>query len=81
MEMATPEVISALVQTSIADEVRQESHRFLERCDLVKFAKYRPLPEDASGLLPAARSLVDRTRHVPEEAARSPAGVEEFASP
>jgi hypothetical protein len=43
--------------------------RFLYHCDVVKFAKYYPVPSEIAQSLAVARRFVDQTRTLPEEAA------------
>ena len=43
----------------------------LERCDLIKFAKHEPLPEEQAGLLEGTRGLIDSVRLSFEAAARA----------
>ena len=71
LEMTTAEVVDGLRRRGAAEEVVVDLRRLLERCDLVKFAKDRPVLERCREVVPAARGLVDRTRPVapPPEAA------------
>ena len=62
LELTTAEVMGGLRETQLSDDVLVAFDGFLGRCDLVKFAKLRPVPEDCRRVLAAARDLVDRTR-------------------
>ena len=69
LEMATVEVMEGLAGVVMADDARDEIRRFLETCDLVKFAKMTPAPERCREMVPAARRIVDAAvpTPVPEE--------------
>ncbi|HEX9887529.1 MAG TPA: hypothetical protein VGA70_13615 [Longimicrobiales bacterium] len=80
MEMTTGEVVASLKDVGVLTPLLLDLRDFLGRCDLVKFAKLRPLPEDSAPLLDSARAIVDRTRprvergpDAPREAAREAA--------
>jgi len=62
LELITPEIVAELVEAGVEGEVRAEVHEFLDACDLVKFARHRPGPEECRALLALARRLVDVTR-------------------
>ncbi len=64
LEMTTGEVLDGLRGREVDEEVLLDFRRLLERCDLVKFAKDRPVLERCREVLPLGRSLVDRTRVV-----------------
>ena len=80
MEMTTVEVVAGLRGAALGRELCDAFRRFLDRCDLVKFAKFRPVAEDSLRLLGDARTLVDRTSGTAgarmEEAVVSVAGSE-----
>jgi len=63
-EMTTEEF---LVSVKTSDELQAEQkcvlREFLERSDMVKFAKYGPAPEEIRSSFAAARRLVDETRY------------------
>jgi hypothetical protein len=65
LEMATVEVMEGLEQVNMDAETLTDVRRFLETCDLVKFAKMIPAAEDCRELIPAARRIVDATKVVP----------------
>ena len=60
-EMTTWEVIGGLEQIDAPGEARAELRRFLDQCDLVKFAKVRPDAETARSTLALGRSIVEST--------------------
>ena len=72
LEMTTGEVMDGLGETRLADDTLAAFADFLGRCDLVKFAKLRPAPDDCRGVLLAARELVDRTRPRVEDFTTAP---------
>jgi hypothetical protein len=61
MEMTTGEVLEALRRCDAASGVVAEFRQLLDRCDLVKFAKFRPEVPDCRDLVPLGRRLVDAT--------------------
>ena len=61
LEMTTGEVVSGLRTAALGERITDAFHRFLARCDLVKFAKLRPGADASRELLGAARSLVEMT--------------------
>ena len=61
MELTSGEVVTGLREAALGPELCEAFRSFLERCDLVKFAKFRPSAEDSLALLADGRSLVDRT--------------------
>ncbi|MDE2663696.1 MAG: hypothetical protein OXI39_11920 [Gemmatimonadota bacterium] len=68
LEMVTPDVISSLGHAGVDPGIRTAFERFLEACDLVKFAKWRPDDAACRSILADARTLVERTRFVPPPA-------------
>lgn len=69
LEMTTGEVLDGLRGHEVDEEALLDFRRLLERCDLVKFAKDRPVLERCREVIPLGRSLVDRTRLVVAPAA------------
>ncbi len=71
LEMTSAEVLDGLWRVGIEGGLLDDFRTFLERCDLVKFAKLRPTPEASGEMLSLARKLVEETRpriiEVPEE--------------
>jgi len=61
MEMTTDEAIQALRQCGATNGVIAEFRQLLDRCDLVKFAKFRPEVPDCHDLVSLGRRLVDAT--------------------
>lgn len=61
LEMTTEELLEALSRAGVNTEVHECFRVFLERCDLVKFAKYEPPAEAHPEILALARQIVDRT--------------------
>ena len=61
LEMTTGEVMAGLERIDAPGEARVVLHRFLDRCDLVKFAKLRPTTDAAAETLEAGRDFVLRT--------------------
>ncbi len=62
LELATWEVIEALRSEGLAGDAVQTFVGFADRCDLVKFAKFRPGPEACRDLIQNARAFVDQTQ-------------------
>ncbi len=65
IEMTTPEVMAALDSHKLDEEVLGEFASFLDRCDLVKFAKVRPGVDACFDMLASARRIVDETKPKP----------------
>lgn len=65
LEMVTPDVISSLGHAGVDPGIRTAFERFLDACDLVKFAKRRPDDAACRNILADARALVERTKFVP----------------
>ncbi|MYH10695.1 MAG: hypothetical protein F4143_11445 [Gemmatimonadales bacterium] len=65
LEMVTPDVISSLGHAGVDPGIRTAFERFLDACDLVKFAKSRPAGAACRSTLADARALVERTKFVP----------------
>lgn len=61
LEMTTAEVVGGLRRAALGESVCGGFGAFLERCDLVKFAKLRPSVADSRGVLEQARELVRMT--------------------
>ena len=61
LEMTTGEVVDGLRRAALGKEITQSFRTFLDRCDLVKFAKLRPGAEDSRELMGKARALVGMT--------------------
>ncbi|MFV2007441.1 MAG: hypothetical protein ACC667_08335 [Longimicrobiales bacterium] len=65
LEMTTPEVMAGLRSCEVDGEVHGEFAAFLDRCDLVKFAKVRPGVDACFDMLGSARRIVDQTKPTP----------------
>ncbi|MDR1682633.1 MAG: hypothetical protein LBS25_04515 [Candidatus Symbiothrix sp.] len=66
MEMTTGEILLRIRSVSAADFVFDHLKRLLFQADLVKFAKYRPLPEENEMSIGNAYFFVDQTIPVPK---------------
>ncbi len=76
LEMTTPEVVAGLREAALGGRLADRFRTFLERCDLVKFAKLRPGAEASREVLSVARALVEMTsgpgREAPDDAGTTP---------
>lgn len=61
LELTTQEVVDGMRRAALGGHVTGAFRDFLERCDLVKFAKLRPAPEKSRALMERARELVRMT--------------------
>lgn len=61
LELTTREVADGMRRAALGAPTAEAFRRFLERCDLVKFAKLRPESEDSRELMGRARELVRMT--------------------
>jgi len=61
LEMTTEELLDTLEQAGVAGEIYDLFRIFLERCDLVKFAKHEPPAESHPEIVAFARDMVNRT--------------------
>ena len=66
LELTTTEVLDGLRHAAVDASFSEGLGRFLERCDLVKFAKVRPAPDASREVLALGRRLVLDTVPVPE---------------
>jgi len=64
MEMVTSEIIDALKNTEIHEEVLKRFHQACTIADLVKFAKYNPFPTDHDMTFKDCKEFVERTAEV-----------------
>lgn len=76
LEMTTREVLLGLERARVDDSFREGLSAFLEQCDMVKFAKVRPGPDQSRQVLELGRRLVQRS--VPR--AEGPAKAEPAAT-
>lgn len=80
-ERTTEEFLVELQQTPLLNGVQKSSLAdFLQRCDLVKFAKYEPTSAELNQLHDSAVRLVDETAPVAEPAALPEAAVKSAAA-
>jgi hypothetical protein len=61
LEMTTRDITSGLTREGVAVSVVDEFRRFLDRCDMVKFAKHRPDDDSSLEVLSVGRRLVEET--------------------
>ena len=61
LELTTREVADGMRRAALGGRVTGAFQDFLDRCDLVKFAKLRPAPKESRGLMEQARTLVRTT--------------------
>jgi hypothetical protein len=59
LEMTTKELLHALEQGGVAEGVRTDLRRFLDQCDLVKFAKGVPSIDGSRALVALGRRIVE----------------------
>jgi hypothetical protein len=71
LEMTTREVAQGLEAVGVHTDTREGLRRFLDRCDLVKFAKVRPDAERSRSVLELGRELVRHTAVDQEKAEAS----------
>jgi hypothetical protein len=83
LEMTTDELLGSLREAAVPLEIHDLVRTFLERCDLVKFAKYQPPPEAHPETLALARAIVERTMVVmplPPAVEAAPAAQDQAAA-
>lgn len=66
MEMTTTEVLEKLNQMGLPEDIYSLFETFFHKCDLVKFAKYVPSPDEIVEALETAYAIVQRTKIVIE---------------
>jgi hypothetical protein len=64
MEMVTTEIMDALKNTEIHEEVLKKLYQAFSISDLVKFAKYTPLPTDHDMTFKNCKEFVERTAEI-----------------
>ncbi len=62
LEMTTDETIRKLLEQNISDEVVTIIRKFLENADMVKFAKFTPMPSVNEEMMKEAYKIVDLTK-------------------
>lgn len=73
LERTTYEIIGEFRGLALDKQEEEIIHRFLDECDLVKFAKYDPTPEDITRHFDIARDFVMQTRSLPYSSAKGAA--------
>ena len=73
LEMTTGEVMAGLREANVEHGALVALEAFLNRCDMVKFAKFRPTSDACRQTLAAAREWVDSTRPRAMESTAGPA--------
>lgn len=63
LEMTTDETIRKLLEQNISDEVVTITRKFLENADMVKFAKFTPMPSVNEEMMKEAYKIVDLTKN------------------
>jgi hypothetical protein len=61
LEMTTRDILTGMERAGLAAPLRQRFRSFLDRCDMVKFAKHRPDAEASRAVLATGRNLVEVT--------------------
>lgn len=72
LELTTRELIDALRSQDVGDGAIEEVRRFLESCDMVKFARRRPDEGASMALIPVARAFIEATARVEREPSAEP---------
>ncbi|MBI5325139.1 MAG: hypothetical protein HZB41_07705 [Ignavibacteriae bacterium] len=67
LEMITPDIIQSLSEAKIVDELILYMKKVFEMADLVKFAKFQPLPDENTLVLNYAFDFVNKTIPSQEE--------------
>jgi len=74
-EMTTEEfLVAAALDNRFGTNMTFELDRFLNACDLVKYARYQPGPGESDTMLLAAREFIQRTREDLDSTAATAAG-------
>lgn len=73
LEMTTWEVLGGLQSVGVVEDLRADLRRFLDQCDLVKFAKAKPDEPSSQAVLELGRELVRRSTTAEEGEAPEPA--------
>jgi len=64
MEMITPEIIENLEKHRFNEELIRNMKTLFELADLVKFAKYQPIPDENSKVMAMSYDFVEKTKPV-----------------
>jgi len=63
LEMTTPEILSSIKSRDVKIEVVAKTDEFLTNADLVKFAKFQPMPTVNEEMMKEAYFIVDNTKN------------------
>ena len=63
LEMTTPEILSSIKSRDVKIEVVAKTEEFLTNADLVKFAKFHPMPTVNEEMMKEAYFIVDHTKN------------------
>jgi hypothetical protein len=75
LEMTTTEVLSGLTAQDLGEEIEDHFGTFLNRCDLVKFAKFIPSENQHQDTVKLAYQIIDETKaDLPEPEIQTEAG-------
>lgn len=80
LELTTDELMAELQRHAARELVLAEIGRWLQACDLVKFAKISPTAQEARGTLEVAIRIVEATRPRPEPLAPGMGNAKETAN-
>lgn len=80
LEMTTHEVLQGLERAGVDESFREGLSAFLDQCDMVKFAKVRPGPEQSRQVLELGRRIVQRTVPGPDVPGRDVPATEATAT-
>ncbi len=76
LERTTGELVREMQAANVEPEDVERIQQFLQQCDRVKFAKYRPSAEETERAVGLAYEIVDRTKLIYEPASEASAGDE-----
>jgi len=63
LEMTTPEIIENIGSREVKSEVVLKTEEFLANADMVKFAKFQPMPTVNEAMMKEAYFIVDNTKN------------------
>jgi hypothetical protein len=66
-ELTSEEIMGAIIQTSVNGQTREKLRQILNLADMVKFARFQPLPAEHDNTLRMAVDFVMETRQVGDE--------------
>ncbi|MGK9368554.1 hypothetical protein ACSSWA_06615 [Melioribacter sp. Ez-97] len=67
LEQTTSEIIDELRKSNDGGKIIDTSERFFNNADMVKFAKFEPLPEVNEEMMKQAYEIVERTAYYPQK--------------